>query len=231
MFAVIFDMDGLMLDTERVARRSWRRAMADLGYSIEDTTYLQIVGRTVHDARAILGAAFGPDFPFDHVYALRQRYYDIDLASHGVPVKPGLFDLLEYLDQHHIPKAVASSTFRKFAEVKLGGAGLSERFDTVVCGDEVANGKPAPDVFLAAAQALAVAPEQCLVLEDSEAGIRAAYSAGALPVMIPDLKQPTPDVIMLAYRVLPDLHAVIPLLDSFQRGGFPVFEAHRQLRS
>lgn len=231
MFAVIFDMDGLMLDTERVARLAWRRAMAELGYPIDDHTYLQIVGRTARDAHTFLGAVFGSDFPFEQVYALRQAYYDTDLAENGVPVKPGLLELLDYLEAQHIPKVVGTSTARKFARVKLNSAGLLDRFSAMVCGDEVPNGKPAPDVFLAAARLLAVNVDHCVVLEDSEAGIRAAYAAGAVPVMVPDLKQPTPDVSLLAYRVLPDLHAVIPLLAEFGQQGLPAFEAYRLIDS
>jgi HAD superfamily hydrolase (TIGR01509 family) len=223
MFAVIFDMDGLMLDTERVARRSWRRAMSDLGFVLEESTYLQIVGRTLHDAQVVMGNAYGPKFPFQQVYALRQAYYDADLLEQGVPVKPGLFDLLDYLDAHGVPKAVASSTFRKFAEYKLNGAGLLTRFEKIVCGDEVTHGKPAPDIFLQAARLLNIDAARCVVLEDSEAGIRAAYAAGMLPVMVPDLKQPVEEVSRLAFRVLPGLPDVIPLLAEFRQQGLPLF--------
>ena len=222
-FGVIFDMDGLMLDTERIARKVWKRAVAEYGYTVTDTQYLQIVGRTVTDAEGVLRDIFGPGFPFGEIYALRKKYYDIELEDHGVPVKPGLIELLDYLDLNAIPRAVASSTVKSFVLVKLNGAGIAGRFDAIVGGDEVERGKPAPDLFLAAARQLGLAPEQCLVLEDSEPGIRAGYLAGCLPVMVPDLKQPSPDVAMLAWRICEDLSRVIPLLEEIKRGGMPAF--------
>ncbi len=219
--AVIFDMDGLMLDTERLARAAWRRAMQDKGFEIEDAIYLLIVGRTIKDAQKILAEAYGPDFPFQEVYDLRQTYYDDDLTINGVPVKQGLLELLDFLDAHHIPKAVASSTHRKFAGVKLTGAGIAARFDAAIFGDEVINGKPAPDLFLEAARLLRVSPRECVVLEDFEAGVRAAYAAGMLPVMIPDLKQPSPDVSVLTYRIVPSLEEVVPILEKLLEKGSP----------
>lgn len=211
--AVIFDMDGLMFDTERVARCAWRQAMEDQGFEIEDSVYLLLVGRTAQDGKKILSQVYGEDFPYRQVNQLRQGYYAEELAANGVPVKPGLFELLQYLKEKNIKKAVASSTARKQVLSKLVSAGVSDQFEVVVGGDDAPVGKPAPDLFLEAARQLGVSPHDCLVLEDSEPGIRAAYAAGMLPVMIPDLKQPSPDVAMLAYRILPALSEVTPLLE------------------
>ncbi|RPJ42856.1 MAG: HAD family phosphatase, partial [Chloroflexi bacterium] len=125
------------------------------------------------------------------------------------------------LEDNHIPKAVASSTPCWFALRKLTRAGIERRFLTTVCGDMVARGKPAPDLFLEAARRMDLLPGQCVVLEDSEAGIVAAHAAGMIPLMIPDLKQPTPEIRALAYRVLPSLYEVIPLMEVFLLNGLP----------
>ncbi len=212
--AIIFDMDGLMLDTERVARSAWQRAMADWGCTISDDIYLQIVGRDAQDTVAILQGVYGADFPVRAVRQRKQQYLEEHIARHGVPMKPGLMELLDLADALPLRKAVASSTERALVTRKLTLAGLADRFDAVICGDEVENGKPAPDIFLAAASRLGVPPERCLALEDSEPGIRAACAAGMTPIMVPDLKPPADEVAALAYTVLPSLHHVRAFLEG-----------------
>jgi HAD superfamily hydrolase (TIGR01509 family) len=220
-FGLLFDMDGLMLDTERMARVAWIRALAEQGFQLDDISYLRMVGRTVQDARLILGEIFGPDLPFQRVFDQRQAYYDADIDENGIVIKPGLLELLGFLEANDIPKAVASSTPGWFATRKLARAGIDQRFIAIVCGDMVAHGKPAPDLFLEAARRIALPPERCVVLEDSEAGIVAAHTAGMIPVMIPDLKQPVPEIRALAYQVLSSLHEAIPLVEDFLRNGLP----------
>ncbi len=199
--AVLFDMDGLMLDTERIAQRAWQRAGAQRGYDFPSDVYLQAVGRTKADTAVVFKQAYGDDFPFQELYARKQAFYYEMLESEPIPIKAGLIDLLDRIDELGLSKAVATSTARPSALKKLTLTGLIERFTTIVGGDEVVNGKPAPDIFLTAAQRLGIAPAHCLVLEDSEAGIRAAHAAGMTPVMVPDLKQPSDDVRGLAHMV------------------------------
>jgi len=206
--AVILDMDGLMLDSERMARDAWRRALADWGLVLPDGLYFQLVGREATDTKGILARAFGPALPVEEAYARKQRYLEEAMLRGGIPTKPGLHALLDFLDARGIRKAVASSTHRPLVVQKLRLTGLLERFAVLVCGDEVRNGKPAPDVFLLAAERLGVPACECLVLEDSEAGIRAARAAGMTPILVPDLKPPSPEVAALAHRVLPSLEHV-----------------------
>lgn len=220
-FAVLFDMDGLMLDTERMAKKAWTRALGESRYQLDDVVYLRMVGRTALDAQGVLAEVFGPDLPYQDLYSLRQAYYEEDIELNGVPIKQGLLELLDFLEEHAVPKAIASSTSSLFALRKLERAGIAHRFQTIVCGDQVSRGKPAPDLFLEAARQIGFPPDRCIVLEDSEAGIRAGHAAGAVPIMIPDLKQPEPEIYHLAYRVLPTLHEVIPLLDQFLKEGLP----------
>lgn len=215
--AIIFDMDGLMLDTERIARIAWKRAAADWDRTLSDELFAAITGLTAPDANAVLQEAFGPTFPVKEARARRQQYYRAYIAEHGIAIKPGLQQLLAQIETLGLPHAVASSTAREGVIHKLTITDLIDRFETLVGGDEVANGKPAPDIFLTAATWLEVAPRHCMVLEDSEPGIQAAHAAGMLPVMVPDVKQPSPEVEALAYAVLPSLNEVVPLLKQLAR--------------
>lgn len=220
-FAVLFDMDGLMLDTERLAHRAWTQAMMERGYALEEAAYLRLIGRTAADVQGILSEIFGDAIPYADIYARRRTLYDAEIAANGVAIKPGLLELLDFLEEHQVPKAVASSTHRPIVIMKLSLVGVAGRFPVMVGGDQVTHGKPAPDLFLEAARQLGFSSRHCLVLEDSEAGILAAYRAGMLPVMVPDMKQPDPETARMAYRVVPSLTDVIPLVETFLRAGLP----------
>jgi HAD superfamily hydrolase (TIGR01509 family) len=224
--AVIFDMDGLMLDTERMARKAWTRALLESGFELDPNDYLRLLGRTIEDARGILGGLFGDRLPFDEVMRLRQHYYDVDIEENGIPLKPGLLDLLDFLERNAIPKAVASSTPHWFAMHKLTHTHIAARFLAIVGGDMAERGKPAPDLFLEAARRIDVTPERCVAFEDSDAGILAAHTAGMTAIMVPDLKPPAEEVRAKAYRVLPGLGDAIPLLEGFLQNGLPI-NGHR----
>jgi HAD superfamily hydrolase (TIGR01509 family) len=186
--AIIFDMDGLMLDTEPIYRMAWQTAVAEVGYTISDELYLTFVGRKDDDCEVVLQQMWGDAFPKAHC---RQRIVELwkqHVRLEGIPKKPGLTELLAFLDEQCIPKAVATSTEREQALQSLGE--LVDCFAAIATGDEVAQGKPAPDIFLLASRRLQIQPTDCLVLEDSEAGIQAAQAAGMAAILIPDLKQP-----------------------------------------
>ncbi|MCW5852466.1 MAG: HAD family phosphatase [Anaerolineae bacterium] len=223
--AVIFDMDGLLLDTERLARQAWQQALADWGYSLPDALFLAVVGRTARSTAEVFRQGFGPDLPLDQVIRRKDEYLDA-LYAQAIPVQPGVFELLACLDEWGVPKAVASSTVRARVLFKLGRTGLLDRFPVVVGGDEVAHGKPAPDVFLTAAQRLDVAAAACLVLEDSDAGVTAAVAAGMRVIMVPDIKPPAPESAARAYRVVASLHHVIPLLTELRAECTPLLPPH-----
>ncbi len=204
MSAVIFDMDGLMFDTERLARDAWRRAMAEYGYRLDDEVYLSAVGRTVEGACSVFVDALGPELPIAEIEAAKARYLQEMLAP-GPPLKHGLLDFLDGLEALGLPRAVASATVRDEVERRLARVGLLRRFGAVVGGDEVARGKPAPDLFLLAAERLGASSAGCVVFEDSEAGVMAAAAAGMAVVMVPDLVEPSPAARALAKAVLPSL--------------------------
>lgn len=210
--AVIFDMDGVLLDTEPISQRAWLRAHEALGGAPPDALFLRLIGRTRADVLCILVEALGPAYPVAELRARKENYFEEIIAAEGIPLKPGAVALLDYLEREGCPKAVASSTPKAGVLQRLSMTGLRERFPVIVGGDEVRRGKPAPDIFLAAAERLGIAPEGCWVLEDSEYGIAAAHAAGMTPIMIPDLKPPSEETAALAYRVLPSLAEAPALL-------------------
>ncbi len=204
--AVIFDMDGLMLDTERLRKDLFDRVVAEHGFTLPDDLYLQTIGRTTRDTRTIYAERMGADFPYEELRAKRREIEDVHIDQHGVPTKPGLESVLDWLETQAFPRAVATSSTRTTAHRLLDAAGVRQRFEIIIGGDDVAHGKPAPDLFLLAAEHLGVAPSDCVVLEDSGAGIRAAHRAGMTSILVPDLQPPADDVRELAYRVCASLH-------------------------
>ena len=202
---VIFDMDGLMFDTERIAVDSWRHAGDQLGFSISPEMVIETIGLNRKDTKAMLLRHLTDGFPYEEARRHRIRYAEETIAMNGVPVKEGLFELLDDLDAAGILKAVGTSTERARAQNLLELAGIRDRFDAVVCGDDVERGKPWPDIFLDAAAKLGCEPATCMVLEDSESGLTAAHRAGMLPVLIPDLKAPSSEALSLAFQVFSSL--------------------------
>ena len=181
---------------------------------IPESLIIQSIGRDVHDTRILYEQALDPIFDFDRTRALRVRYTDEIIERRGIPLKNGLLELLDLLEDHAVLTAVATSTERSRAEALLKKAGLSTRFDTVVYGDEVQHGKPAPDIFLLAADRLRVSTYRCIVLEDSNSGILSAAKADMHPFMIPDIEPLAQGIDAVADRIFPDLHAVSAYLEG-----------------
>lgn len=184
---VIFDMDGLMFDTERVSGIVWRETAKTLGFSITEEFISSFRGRNYLGIKKLFKKQYGQDFDYDGARAIKQQFFHGYIDRNGVPVKKGLKELLAYLTKENIPAAVATSTGRQFAEKMLGMAGVYDCFDGIVCGDEIVHGKPDPDIFLRAAQKIGVDPLNCLVLEDSEPGVLAAKAAGGYVIHVPDM--------------------------------------------
>jgi HAD superfamily hydrolase (TIGR01509 family) len=206
--AVIFDMDGLMLDTEPLAARAWGDAAAALGVPFDHAVTRRLVGRNFPDCVAIVSAHYGEGYPVDALMAAWHDAYDAIVAREGIVTKPGLGELLDWLDGAGIAKAVATSTRRTRALAKLAETALAQRFATLVGGDQIARGKPAPDIFFAAAERTGVVAADCLVLEDSEPGIRGALAAGMAAILVPDRDAPSPEVLALEPLVLGSLAEV-----------------------
>ena len=206
--AVIFDMDGTLLDTERLSKRAWPIAATRLGVAFDADLPLAMVGHNTRDCARMIVARHGPAFPVDALLQAMRDAYD-DLAEReGIVVMPGARDLVAWLAAQGIALGVATSTRRARAEAKLAAAGLLPHFAVLVGGDEVEHGKPAPDIYLAAAGRLGQPPARCVAVEDSEAGYLSAHRAGMTVALVPDLMPPSPAVLALDARVVPTLAGV-----------------------
>jgi HAD superfamily hydrolase (TIGR01509 family) len=211
--AVIFDMDGLMLDTEPLYRSAWDQAAAECGYVLPDVLYSRMIGRTRVDGERMLLEEFGLTFPLVAFRRACQSYEAAALAAGPLRKKQGLDELLAFLDSRGLPAAVATSTERQVAMPLLATAGLLSRFEAVAAGDEVANGKPSPDLFRLAASRLGVGHSACLVLEDAAPGVIAAHRAGMHVFIVPDLSPPPPEVERLANGTFDSLVSVAQYLE------------------
>jgi len=210
--AVVFDMDGLLLDTEKPVRAATFKLAEAVGKPMDEATYATLIGRTYAGVREGLLRHFGPETLED--FGVRWReFIDRELAG-GVRLMAGVTELLDHLDGIGLPAAVATSTARARAVHHLERAGIAHRFRTVVGGDDVAQGKPHPEPYLKAAAALSADPAHCLALEDSHNGIRAAHAAGMMAVMVPDLLPATEEIRPLCHHVALDLHEVRAMLGA-----------------
>ncbi|MGM9521116.1 MAG: HAD family hydrolase [Oscillospiraceae bacterium] len=210
----VFDMDGLMFDTEAVSTRCWQEAGRRIGVDIPPSLSLRTNGLDAEHCRPIFEEAFGKSFDYYAARALRQELEREYVESFGVPLKAGLFELLDFLRSENVAMAVASSSSEEKVTHYLKLTGTDKYFRTVINGGMVKRGKPDPEIFLTACAALGIPPRECIALEDSPAGIRSAASAGLLAVMIPDLVPPTEKENRLAFAILPSLIDVIGLVKS-----------------
>ena len=215
--AVIFDMDGLMFDTERVGKDAILQSGKDYGYEISLELHQKMLGRNAKDIEQMLKDTYGDDFPYqpmwNHVFELMDQYY----AEHGIPVKKGLEDLLKYLKGKGIKVAVASSSKTEVIKSHLQSTHLIQYYDFIVGGDQIHHGKPDPEIFLKAVEHFQVKPEEALVLEDSKSGIIAAHT-GHIPVIcIPDLVEHDQEILDLTWHTLPSLDQVIDVLKQESR--------------
>lgn len=186
---VIFDMDGLMFDTERMWATFWEPALAELGLPYKKGLDEAARGTSGETMWNILRQFYGEDCDAEAIVESLHRVADKKFEK-PVPKKPGLDELLAWLDEQHIPMAVASSSREKMIRHHLDNWGLTHYFSAIVSGQHVTHSKPDPEIFLLAAERLGVRPERCLVLEDSYNGVRAGAAGGFVTVMVPDMMQP-----------------------------------------
>jgi HAD superfamily hydrolase (TIGR01509 family) len=216
--AVVFDMDGLIFDSESLYRDAMVAAAATRGHDMPLPLFLRMVGLPGAGSRIILNDHFGADFDVDAFWAASSEHF-YEIAKSQLALKAGVVELLDTLDALNLPRAIATSSRHQDAEHHLAHAGIRERFHTVVAQGDYRNGKPAPDPFLTAAARLGVAPEDCLALEDSHNGVRAASAAGMMTIMVPDLLSPTEEIEALCRHIAGDLHEVEVLVrESWRRG-------------
>lgn len=209
--AVIFDMDGLIFDTETLYQEAFVAAAGSGGHDVREELYNRTIGVTWAQSRAIFLDHMGADFPVDAYFADMVEHFDV-LAAKRLALKPGVIELLDLLDQLAIPRCIATSSSHVTVQSHLSAHDLVDRFHGVIGHGDYADSKPSPDPFLAAAKHLNVEPALCLALEDSYNGIRSASAAGMMTYMIPDLLAPTPEIEALCTGVVSDLHAIHALI-------------------
>jgi HAD superfamily hydrolase (TIGR01509 family) len=210
--AVLLDMDGTLLDTEKLFMESLVAAMGAFGYS-DDIAALchAMVGLTGPQCDTMLLDRYGADFPIAGLNEAFRANRD-NLIKAGIPLKRGATDLMDAVQQHGYPMAIVTSATRRGAENQLTLAGIRQHFDAVITRTDVAHPKPSPDLYLLAAARLGVAPELCLAVEDSNPGVAAAHAAGAITLMVPDIVPATEASRAKCIAVLPDLGAVLAML-------------------
>ena len=204
--AVVFDMDGILFDTERLCKDCWIALSKEYEIPNMEEVYALCIGVNVQATRQIVYDNYGKDFPFEEYDRRASAMYNEYIAEHGVPVKEGVRETLEALAKAGAKIAVASSTRREKVLRLLASAGIDRYFTAVVGGDTVTHSKPDPEIFLTACKALSVAPEEAIAVEDSHNGIRAAHAAGMLAVMVPDLLPVTEEMRKLSAYVAADMN-------------------------
>jgi HAD superfamily hydrolase (TIGR01509 family) len=202
---VILDMDGLMLDTERMETALYTRISRERGWPAHEAFFIRTIGVSDDICEKICKAEFGDAYPFWDIYEQMAKALAETAETGGIPHRPGLLTFLDKLDALEIPRVIATSTKRKRTLWKLEKAGIADRFSVLVCGDEISRGKPAPDIFLKAAERLGTAPADCVGFEDSPAGLKGLAEAGIRSVFIKDLTEPPPGVLAGVWRRCADL--------------------------
>jgi HAD superfamily hydrolase (TIGR01509 family) len=217
--AVLLDMDGTLLDTERVYLSSLTTALTAFGHGGDaEAVCHAMIGIPALECADMLRVRYGDDFPmadFNRVFVARRD----EILRDGLPVKPGTVELLEALRAADCPMAIVTSSSRRTADQHLTLGGIRSYFETILTRDDVERGKPSPDLYLLAASTLGVRPQACVAIEDSNPGIAAAHAAGTIPIMVPDILQPTTETRAKCAAVLPDLYAALAMLKTRGRLG------------
>ena len=213
--AIIFDLDGLMVDSEPLARAAWQTLLADYGHTLDEETVDTMLGLRLIDTSRLIKAKFGLPMGVEQIAERRSDLLLTSLPGNLQPM-PGLFDLLQAVDARGLPRAVATSSPGFYARAALREIGVADGFVSIISGDMVSRGKPAPDIYLASAASLALPPDACLALEDSPNGLRAAKAAGMRCIAIPNELSADLD-LGEADEIMSSLSAVAERLDALVR--------------
>lgn len=203
--AVVFDMDGVIFDSERLVIECWKVIADKYGVVNVESVCRECLGINKEASKRKFIDYYGEDFPYDEYKEEMSALYHERYSDGRLPMKPGIKELLVFLKARGKKTALASSTRKQVVTQELTDAGLIEYFDEIICGDMVARSKPAPDIYLKACECLGVPPEEAYAVEDSYNGIRSASGAGLKPVMVPDLAEPTKEMEELSEVILSSL--------------------------
>lgn len=212
---LIFDMDGLILDTETISNKLLIDIFSKYDINLNEEIISKTIGLEKKKAMKVFEEYLGDNIPIKDIINLHKKVVNDYLEKNGVPVKLGLIELLNYLDEEKIKKVVATSSYRKVAENVLIRANVYNRFDDIICGDEIKESKPSPDIFLKALEKLNLLADEVIVLEDSRMGILAAHRAKIKSIMIPDILPADEETKKLYFKECKSLLDVIHLLKTF----------------
>lgn len=215
-YTVIFDMDGVLLDTEAIYMEAWQELAKERGLNADDirNMVLACTGTTADMTRTIMVERLGSVEAYENGLEFTREYFNKYINDNGIPVKKYVRTILDYLHDKKIKVGLASSTKEAVVRQQMRDTGLYDYFDVILGGDNVVNGKPSPDIFLDCAKKLNADPKDCFVIEDSFNGIRAAHAARMHPIMVPDLRRPDDEIKVIAEAILPDLNEVVKYFDS-----------------
>lgn len=210
--AVIFDLDGTLIDTEKIYRIIWPQTMAQLGYEFGDERYLELrsLGRPYAPAR--FREWYGEDFDYNGARRVRKGLFDAYIAEHGIERKPGALELLEHLKKKGIVAAIATATDLERCSQYMAMTGLTDRFDKIISATQVDEGKPSPKVYEYACSVLGLDPKECVAVEDAPNGITSAYRAGMRVIMVPDQSEATDDILKMVTACVTRLDEITDII-------------------
>ncbi|MGL5316645.1 MAG: HAD family hydrolase [Peptostreptococcaceae bacterium] len=213
--AAIFDMDGLIFDTERIYFETWSKVFKKYGYKMTKEVYASVMGTGRDNVKKVFIENYGANLPIDIMYKEKDEELNKIIKKGKIPLKKGVNEILDYLKEKGYKIALATSAKRERAAKHLVEAKIKDKFDVIVCGDEVSKSKPHPEIFMTAADKLGINNyKNCIVLEDSKAGIQAAFDGGMIPINIPDLKEVDDEIRSNSHKICNNLLQVIDYLEK-----------------
>jgi len=206
--AVLFDMDGVIFDTEKVYLEHWIKIFKKYGYEMKKEVYVSVMGRGRENVMKTFLEIYGENLPIVQMYKEKDELLVQAIEEGKVPMKPGAKEILNSIKENNFKIALATSAKRDRMMMQLKMGKIENEFDAIVCGDDITNSKPDPEIFLKAAQKLSVNPENCVVVEDSPSGIKAAYSAKMIGLHVEDLKKADEEILKHCYKSFKDLFEI-----------------------
>lgn len=206
--AVLFDMDGVIFDTERVYLEHWIQVFEKYGYEMKKEVYVSVMGTGRQNVMKTFKEIYGEDLPIIEMYKEKDALLIQAIEEGKVPMKPGAKEILKFLKENKIKAALATSAKRNRMDMQLKMGNIENEFDAIICGDDITNSKPDPEIFLKAAQKISVAPENCAVVEDSPSGIKAAHRAEMMALHVEDLKKADEEILKNCHKSFKDLFEI-----------------------